>query len=93
MNEKELEALRVEYLSAAEPIRRRIEDLQARVNSVRGKERIATLKRIASLTDDLWTLTDGARRIQDSLDGHTKIIPGGVQHRPSRDRGKDQVAG
>lgn len=41
MNEKELEALRDEYLSAAEPIRRRIEDLQARVDSVRGKERIA----------------------------------------------------
>ena len=73
MNERELESLRDEYLSAAEPIKRRIEDLQARVDSTRGDERIQTLKRIASLTDDLWTLTYVARRIQDSIDGHTRI--------------------
>lgn len=73
MNERELETLREEYLSSAGPIKRRIEDLQARVDSMRGDERVQTLKRIESLTDDLWTLTDGARRIQDSIDGHTKI--------------------
>lgn len=73
MDIESMEKLRQEYLSAAEPIRRRIEDLQGRVDDLRGDERIQTLKRIASLTDDLWTLTYGVKAIQKSIDGHTKI--------------------
>jgi hypothetical protein len=73
MEEKSMETLREEYLSGAEPIRRRIEDLQGRLRHARGDERIQLQKRIASLTDDLWALTYGVKAIQKSIDGHTKI--------------------
>lgn len=73
MNEKELEALRDEYLSAAEPIRRRIEDLQARLRHARGDEREQLADRIEALNGSLRTLAEVACMVQDSIDGHTKI--------------------
>ncbi len=73
MEEKSMETLREEYLSGAEPIRRRIEDLQGRLRHARGDEREQLAGRIKALEGSLATLAEGACMVQDSIDGHTKI--------------------